>query len=788
VSTGLLDGRRFVGASILRNEDPRFLRGQGRFVDDLELPNMAHCAFVRSPFPHARISSIDLSQAREAPGVLGVFSWADIEPYAQPFVTQLDTRPELRPCTRYLLSKDVVRHVGEAVVAIVARSRYEAEDACDLVHVEYEPMPAVVDAERALEPHAPLLHDDIPDNTYAHIEWEAGDVDGAFASADHVFSKRFHAGRHMAAALETRGIVADWDLSTGEVTCWSTCQYPHLQQVFVGMSLGLSARQLRWVSPDMGGGFGHRSNTYVEDAVVPVLSRLLGRPVKWIEDRIEDLAASTHAKELVVYLDVACRADGRFLAFKTHVIGDGGCYPSHPSTSLIDPMTAATLMPGLYDIPAFRYVVDSVVTNKAPAHAYRGVGWGPGHTAREVLVDEIARALDIDRIELRLRNMISDEPSTNVVGMNYDGGSYRESVRRTLDAVDYDGFLGRQAQARTEGRYLGLGISPFVEPTAWGSKAAGLAGIPIQFFDFASVTMEPDGSVTLTSGTHNHGQGHETTLAQVAADQLGVQVADVKLVSGDTGTSVRGSGTYASRTAVVAGGAIVRAAGDVRSKLFELAAHMMEASVEDLELGEGVIQVKGSPDRSMPVATLAYLAYLGGPSLQPEGFEPGLTSTRFYDPPDTYANGVVAVVVEVDPEIGVVAIEQLVAVEDCGVMLNPMIVDGQVAGAIAQGLGSALLEECVYGEDGQFLSATLMDYLYPTTMDVPPMRIEHIETRSPVTIGGVKGVGEGGTIAAPAAILNAIVDALQPFGATVDRSPLGPSDVLALIPDVAAGR
>ena len=783
MSTGLLDQRRFVGARILRNEDPRFLRGQGRFIDDLELPQMVHGAFLRSTFPHARIRSVDVSRAKSAPGVLGVFMWADLEAYAKPYVTSLEGRPELMPCTRYLLAKDRVRHVGEPIVAVVANSRYEAEDACDLIEVDYESLPVVSDAEAALATGAPQLHDDIPGNNYAHIEWESGEVDAAFAAADHVFSKRFHAGRHMAAPLETRGVIAEWDASSGEMTCWSSSQYPHLQQVFVGMTLGLSAQKLRWISPDMGGGFGHKSHTYVEDAIVPVLSRVLARPVKWIEDRIEHLAGSTHAKELIVYLDVACRADGRFLAFKTHVIGDGGSYPSHPFSSLIDPMTAATLMPGLYDLPAFRYVVDSAITNKAPSHAYRGVGWGPGHAARELLVDEIARALEIDPVELRLMNMVQDEPSTNVVGMNYDGGSYRESVKKTLEALDYDGFRERQRQALAEGRYLGIGISPFIEPTAWGSKGAQLTGFPIEFYDSASVTMDPDGTVALTSGTHNHGQGHETSLVQVAADQLGVRMEDVKLVSGDTGTSVRGSGTYASRTAVVAGGAIVRAATDVRAKLFELAAHMMEASVVDLELGEGEIRVKGSPDRTMPIATLAYVAYLGGTKLRPEGFEPGLSSTRTYDPPDTYANGTLGVIVEVDPGTGEVAFERGVVVEDCGVMLNPMIVEGQVAGAVAQGIGSALLEECVYGEDGQFLSATLMDYLYPTSMEVPPIEIDHIETPSPVSIGGVKGVGEGGTIAAPAAVLNAIVDALQPFGATVSRSPLTPSDVLALVPE-----
>jgi carbon-monoxide dehydrogenase large subunit len=772
--------RSHVGRPVRRFEDGRFLRGQGNFMDDIVVPGALEVAFVRSPVAHALIGSIDTSRAAAVPGVTAVVTAEDLDHLVGPFVTDME-RPELRACTRPQIARDKVRFVGEIVAAVVATSRYVAEDARELVEVDYEPLPPVVDAERAFDDDAPLIHDDIPGNSYAHIEWESGDVDGLFESAARVYSKRFHARRQSAAPLETRGVIARWDESASAMTVWNSTQMPHVAQVFLGMALGLPASQLRIIAPDIGGGFGNKSNVYTEEAIIPALARLLGRPVKWIEDRSESLSASSHAKELVVHIDIAVDEGGRFTAFRTHIVGDGGAYPSHPNTSLIDPLTAATLTPGLYDIQALRYSIDSAVTNKAPAHAYRGVGWSPGHTARELLVDEIARDLGIDPVDLRVRNMIPSEPFTNVTGMAYDGGSYQESLEKALEMAGYENFRERQAAARGEGRYIGIGVSPFVEPTAWGSAAAQRAGFPVEFYDSAQVTMEPDGTVILRSGTHNHGQGHETTLAQVAADQLGVQPEQVKLVSGDTESAVRGSGTYASRTAVIAGGGVIRAATDVRNQLFDLAAHLMEASPHDLEFGDGEVRVKGSPERSTPIATLAFLSYLGGAAALPEDFEPGLSSTRFYDPPETYSNGCAVAIVEVDRETGVVKIERIVAVEDCGVMLNPMIVEGQVAGAIAQGIGAALLEESVYDDGGQFVSATLMDFLYPSSTEVPPLEIAHIETPSTVSEGGIKGVGEGGTICTPAAILNAVADALSEDGVRVETSPLGPSDVLDLI-------
>jgi carbon-monoxide dehydrogenase large subunit len=396
------------------------------------------------------------------------------------------------------------------------------------------------------------------------------------------------------------------------------------------------------------------------------------------------------------------------------------------------------------------------------------------------MIDDIARAMKIDPADLRLRNIIPEEPFVSVTGMHYDGGSYRRSMEKVLQMVDYDGFRRRQAELWEQGRYIGIGVTPYVEPTAWGSASAKAEGFPLEFFDAASITVEPDGTVNVTTGCHNHGQSHLTTLAQVAADALGVRFEDVKVTEGDTARDVYGTGTFAGRTAVVAGGAILRAGRDVREKLLRMAAHALEVSPDDLELSGGVAQVKGVPQRSMSVAEIAHLAYWGGPNRPPD-MEPALTATRSYDPPETYANGTIAAIVEVDPETGVVDLQRICVCEDCGTMLNPTVVEGQVHGAIAQGIGGALYEDLAYDDEGQFLAGSLMDYLYPSAMEVPPMEIAHIETPSPVTEGGIKGVGEGGTLAAGGAVVNAVADALTPFGVTVAKTPLGPCDVLEMI-------
>jgi carbon-monoxide dehydrogenase large subunit len=769
---------RYVGARVERVEDPIFLTGRAKFTGDIQLQRMLHVAFLRSPHAHARIVDIATERAAALPGVAGVFTGADFEGELGPYVITLD-RPEVKTLTRPMFPKDKVVFVGEPIAVVVAESRYIAEDALDLIDVSWEPLPVVMDPEEALSPDAPLIHEDFGENNYGHIEFKNGDVDRLFAEADHVCSARVHAGRFMAAPLETRGVVAEYNPVTGEMTIWGASQLPHFLRTWISGPLGIPETKIRYIADAVGGGFGLKAHPFVEDVLVPALARKVGRPVKWIEDRYEHLAASMHSKEVICYLDAAVQSDGRITAFRGRYIGVAGAYQPMEWTSYIDPLAAASLLPSLYGIDGVAYEVDCAVTNRCESGAYRGVGWGPGHTAREILIDEIARGMGMDPAELRLRNLIPDAPYVSKTGMKYDGGSYSASMKKAMEMVDYTAFRERQRELWKQGRYIGIGITPYVEPTAWGSASAKAEGFPLDFFDAASVTVEPDGTVHVTTGCHNHGQSHFTTLAQVAADALGVQLDTVKVTEGDTARDVYGTGTFAGRTAVVAGGAIMRAGHEVREKLVRMAAHALEASPDDIELTGGVANVRGVPQRTMTVTEIAAFAYWGGDK-RPEG-EPALTATRTYDPPETYANGTVVAVVEVDRETGVVDLQRIYVCEDCGVMLNPTVVEGQVYGAIAQGIGGALYEDLPYGDDGQFLAGTLMDYLYPTTMEVPPMEVEHIETPSPVTEGGIKGVGEGGTMAAPAAVVNAIADALQPFGVRVTKTPLGPSDVLEMI-------
>ncbi len=767
---------RYVGARVMRVEDPRFLTGRATYLDDIEPPGTLHVAFHRSPYAHARIVSVDTSRARALEGVALVVAGEDLLDLA-PFTTTISTRPEAKTGIRRMLPSDRVRHVGEAVVAVVARSRYIAEDAAELIDVEYEPLPVVLDPEAALAPGAPVLHDDLGDNNFAHIEFEAGDVDAAFARASHVFRKRFHFGRCHAAPLECRGVIADWDAGERSVTVWTSTQMPFLVRGMLASLYGLKETRVRVICPDVGGGFGLKVQLFVEEVIVPELSRRLGAPVKWVEDRYEALAASGHAKEVVCDLALATDADGHFLALQGHYVGDGGAYLAHPWTSLIDPLCAASFLPGLYDVENVRYEVDTPFTNKCPSTAYRGVGWTPGQTAREALIDDAARALGIDPVELRLRNTIPDGvPYRSATGCNYDGGSFAESMRRAMELLSYDELRTRQSELRAEGRFLGIGFSPFVEQGAWAGATAAANGFPgFGYLDAVTVAMEPDGTVTLTTGLQSNGQGHETTLAQVAADELGVDLEDVKVVQGDTAATAYATGSYGSRTAVIGSGAIMRAAGDVRDKLLRIAAHLLEAAAEDLELADGQIFVRGSRTKSVSIGEVASAAYFGP---RPDDVDPALVSTRSYDPPETYSNACIAVVVEVDAETGQVRIERIVAVEDCGTVLNPAVVEGQVIGAIAQGIGAVLYEQLPYDEDGNFLAGTLADFLYPTAPEVPAIEVDHLETPSPVTEGGMKGMGEGGLIGGPSAIVNAVSDAL---GVPVDRTPLRPCDVLELV-------
>ncbi len=774
---------RYVGRSVPRLEDPELLSGRTRYLDDVQLPGTLEVAFVRSPYAHARLVGIRADAARTHDGVALVVTSDELG--EAPEIVTGSSRPEAGTRRRPLLPRDRVRYVGEPVAAVVASSRYAAEDACDLIEVDYEPLDAVVDPEQALTTDAPLLHEGTASNNFAHIEFEHGDVDDAFARAARVVAKRFHFGRTHAAPLEGRGGIADW---SRDLTVWSSTQMPFLVRSMLADLYGLPQTQVRVLVPAVGGGFGLKVHLYVEEAILPLLSRLAGAPVKWAEDRYEHLAASGHSKEVICELELALGEDGTFLALRGRLVGDGGAHQGHPWTSLIDPLCAASMLPGIYSIPAVRYEVDAAATNKCPSTAYRGVGWTSGHTAREALIDDAARLLDVDPLELRLQNCLPDgEPAVSATGCRYDGGSYAESIRRARELVNYEALRERQHRLRAEGRYVGVGFSPFVEQGGWATDIAADMGFPgAGYLDSVAVTVEPDGSVTVTTGLQSNGQGHATVLAQLTADGLGVRPEDVRVVQGDTATAAYSTGSWGSRTAVIAGGSLLRATSDVRLKLLQIAANELEASESDLELEDATVTVRGSPNRRLTLAEVAAAAYA---ARAPAGLDPSLTATRSYDPPATYSNACIACIVEVDTETGRVTIERIVAVEDCGTVLNPLLVDGQVAGAIAQGVGAVLYEGLPYGEDGQFLAGSLGEFLYPTAPELPDVEVDHLVTPSPVTEGGIKGMGEGGLIGAPAAIVNAIADALSPFGVSIDRTPLRPCDILAAIDaSVAATR
>jgi carbon-monoxide dehydrogenase large subunit len=770
----------YIGMRVLRTEDPRFLTGRAKYTDDISLPGMLHAAFLRSPYPHANIKSIDASRAMGIDGVVAVLTQDSLDGVLGPFTTTLPM-PEVKSITRPVMDSHKAWWVGQPIAMVIATSRYVAEDGVDALDVDWEPLQPQMDAEANLEPDAPVLRAELGDNNFAHIEYERGDVDEVFETAAYVFSKRFHQGRYMAAPLEARAVIADYDSLTGDLTVWSSTQIPHFVRTLIAAPLGISESKIRVIADNVGGGFGMKCHIFDEEALIPAASRAVGSPVKWTEDRYENLAASSHAKENICYLDAAVDETGRILAFRGRFVGVGGAWPSHPWTSLVDSVVAAQHLPMIYDLKAVGYTVDTPLTNRCPAGAYRGVGWTVVSGARETLVDDIARELEIDAAEIRLKNCIPDEPFVTVTGQTFDGGSYSGSIRRTLEMMDYEKLRERQRELRELGRYIGIGFCAYVEPTAWGSDMAVQQGFKnATYFDSASVTVEPDGSVTVTTGLHNHGQGHETTLAQVTADTLGVPFESVRVIENDTARAVYGLGTWASRTAVIAGGAIMRAGSEVREKMVRLAAHAMEVSPDDVVLEAGGAMVKGAPSQFMEFSDIAALAYFGG-DRRPSDAEPALTATRSYDPQTTYSNGTFVAIVEIDPETGQVDVEKYVICEDCGTIINPMIVDGQIAGGIAQGLGGALYEQLAYDADGNFLSGSLMEYLYPTSSDVPEMDISHIETPSAATEGGIKGMGESGALGG-VPVLNAIADAVSAFGpVVVERAPLGPSDVLDLI-------
>jgi aerobic carbon-monoxide dehydrogenase large subunit len=758
--------RRWAGKRVARLEDEGMLTGATRYVTDVRLPGICELAFVRSPEPHARIVSIELEAARAVPGVIAVLG-PDALAHVHPTL-DIAMFAQSRKTPRFTLPRDRVRYVGEPLVAVVAEDRYAAEDGAEAVIVELEPLAA----------EAPV-HDQIPDGRIFSQTLSAGEVQAAFERAERVVRRRLGIARVITAAIETCGIVADYDAASGELTCQLSTQMPHLARAGLAEALGLPANLVRVLCPAMGGAFGGKEVIVPEYLCAAVASIKLRRPVRWVEDRTEALVAGAHGKQMEAELEAALHADGRVSAMRARFESDTGAYSSGIG-AYVEFMVAAHTLPGLYQLDAYAYEAGAVVSHKAPLSPFRGVGMTSSQTLRELLLDDCARALGIDRMALRRRNMVADGPWETVLGERYEPGSWRAAFERALELIEYEPFLERQRAARARGRLLGVGVSPFVEAAALGS-AGGAGGIPGSSNDSATVSIDVSGNVTVALPTFSHGQGHRTTAAQLVADMLSLEPAQIRVIDGDTARTPFGMGTFGSRSGVYIAGTVGRATKLVHDKLLSVAGVLLEASEADLELVDGAVGVRGVPASRIPLAAIAGAAHFA-PHVRAVLGDPTLTATAFFDPPrPTHSNGTIAAIVEVDADTGNVTIERLVAVEDCGTMVNPMIVEGQIRGGVAIGVGLALLERCVYDERGYPQSPTLAHYLLPRSEDLPPLVIEHIETPSEHAPAGVKGMAEGPSAATPAALVCAVLDAIGPCGDAIETLPLTPEVILAAL-------
>jgi aerobic carbon-monoxide dehydrogenase large subunit len=757
-------GQRLFGAHVRRREDPRLITGRGRFVGDVALPGMAHVAVARSPHAHARIVKVDAEAARNRPGVVHVVAPADAAALGRlPLLVPHASLVE--PACAEILPQAIVSYVGQPVALVIAQGAAEAEDALDAMRIEYEPLPAVVTIDDALAATAPRVHPG--GNVAARYTQRVGDPAAAFAGAEAVLRETFHLHRGAAMALETRGIAARWDRDLGQLVVWSTTQTPQILRRLLARFLGLAEHAVRIVTQDIGGGFGPKGIVYPEDVLVPFLARALDRPVRFIETRREHLLAVTQERDQRHDVELGLTRDGRIVALRDSFAHDCGAFVSW---GIIVPLITSVSVPGPYRVPNYEVTLTAVYTNRVPVTPVRGAGRPQAVFVMERMLDLAADRLGLDRVRIREKNLIQPDEFPYDVGLvsrdggprRYDSGNYPECLRRVTAAIGWDGFAAEQASARTAGRAIGIGLALFVEDTGLGP------------YEGIRVRVDPRGDVFVFSGASSQGQAHETTLAQIVADGLSVPLERVIVVPGDTAGLPHGVGTFASRVAVLAGTSAARAAADVREKALAVAASHLEAAPEDLVLDDGRIAVRGVPDRSLTLAEVAWLASSPRPGYAlPGGMDPGLEASAYVTvTQSTYSSGAHAAVVEVDRDTGAVRILRYAAVDDCGTIINPMVVAGQVHGGIAHGIGNALLEEIVHDEHGQLVTGTLMDYALPRADDVPSLGVQHVVTPSPLNPLGVKGAGEGGTLPAPAAIANAIAHALGSTGVTIVEMPL----------------
>lgn len=795
---------RWFGAPVQRLEDPRLLRGKGVYVDDIDLPSMLHAAILRSPHAHAKIVSINANAALALPGVHLVLTAADLGAVLEPSPLLVPHAALTQPRTQLPLALEEVRYVGEAVALVVAESRYLAEDALDLIDVEYEPLPVVHSLEVAAREDAPLVHADVPGNVAAHLVQQVGQPDDIFASAPHVLREHFEVDRGAAMPMECRGVVANWDAFEGTLTCWISTQGPIPIRNGLAAIFHLPEHKVRVVAPDVGGGFGTKIMMfYPEEILTPFAARQLGRPVKWIEDRREHFISANQERGQSHEVEYAFDEQGVLLAVRDRFIHDTGAYTPY---GIIVPIITACTLPGPYRLRHYTSEFTVLYTNKVPVSPYRGAGRPQAVFVMERIMDRIAGELQLDRLEVRARNFIAPDEFPWDVGLvyqdggptRYDSGNYQAGLEKLKTLLDYEHFSEQQQEALKEGRYLGIGVGCYVEGTGIGP------------YEGAKVSVESDGRVYATTGVTTQGQAHATTLAQIVAEQLGVDIQDVLVKTGDTQAFNWGVGTFASRSATVAGSAIHLAALKVREKAKQVAADLFEAAPEDIELAAGKVFVRDSPQKALTLGQVAIsanpLRYAygenarklmsmnlagprPGPALPEERGAPGLEASEFYSPPHgSFASGVHGAIIEVDPRTGMVTFLKYAAVHDCGRVINPMVVEGQVHGGVVQGIGGAFFERLVYDEEGQLINASFMDYLLPTAAEVPAIAVDHVETPSPLNPLGVKGAGEAGVIPVPALFASALDDALAPLGIRVREMPLHPCRLYEIIHEIERTR
>jgi aerobic carbon-monoxide dehydrogenase large subunit len=764
---------RYFGASVPRLEDPELITGHGRFVDDIKLAGTLEAAFVRSVHAHARIKNIDTAAAKEVPGVVAVYTAADLGVAEKPTPQFAPAPVMVQNRTQYVLAKDEVAYVGQGIVMVVAESRAIAEDGAALVAVDYEPLPAVIDLASALDVSGPRAHVGAPDNRAGTLKSKFGDVDAVFESAPHVFREKIFQHRGGCHSMECRGVIASTDPLTGQLNVWSSTQAPYMVRRMLARFLGVDESALRVAAPHVGGGFGPKASVYPEEFAVALAARTLGRPVKWIEDRREHFLTTTQQRDQIWNLEVAADNDGRMLAVRGHCLHDAGAYLPY---GFILPANTVACFPGPYALQAMDITLDVAFTNKVATTPVRGAGRPNAAFVLERLADSVARGMKIGRDQVRRASFVRKDqfpyqPGTKARDgspVTYDSGDLHACLDTALAKIGSD-FRVRQEEARKEGRYLGLGISSCIEDTGLGP------------FEGAMVKVQPNGHVLLTTGAASQGQGHRTVFAQIAADALSIPIEHITVVAADTAAFPHGIGTIGSRIAVTGGSSVHLAAMRVREKAITIAAEMLEAAEADLTLEDGRLKVSGT-DKAVTLAEIATKLDGAAAMPLPAGVEPGLSATAYYEArATTFANGSNCCEVEVDIATGAVKILRYVVAHDCGKMINPMLVDGQIRGGVVHGIGNALYEHMCFDEAGQPVTTNYGEYLLPTAPGLPRIEIVHLETPSPLNPIGVKGAGEGGTIPAAPCIIGGIEDALAPFGVTIDRQPLSPEDILDLI-------